>query len=51
MMRDKFANYVVQKAVEVTGPPYKDILIKRIFAIPDSNNYSTYYITLSSTCI
>lgn len=41
MMRDKFANYVVQKAVEVTGPPLKDILIKKIFAIPDSNNYST----------
>lgn len=51
MMRDKFANYVVQKAVEVTGPPLKDSLIKRILAIPDSNNYSIFSITPSPTCI
>ncbi len=40
MMRDKYANYVVQKAVEVTKPPLKDALIKKILAIPDSNSYS-----------
>ncbi len=40
MMKDKFANYVVQKAVEVTKPPLKDALIRKILAIPDPNNFS-----------
>eukprot|EP00826_Nyctotherus_ovalis_P012512 TRINITY_DN13316_c0_g1_i10.p1 TRINITY_DN13316_c0_g1~~TRINITY_DN13316_c0_g1_i10.p1 ORF type:complete len:519 (-),score=117.05 TRINITY_DN13316_c0_g1_i10:167-1723(-) len=42
MMRDKFANYVVQKAVEVTGPPLKETLIGRVLAIPDRNNYTQH---------
>jgi len=39
MMKDKYANYVVQKAVEVTKPPLRDVLIRKIMAIPDPNNY------------
>ena len=43
MMKDRFANYVVQKVVEVTPLPLKDIVIKKILAIPDANNYSNSY--------
>ncbi len=40
MMKDKYANYVVQKAVEMAKPPLKDMLIRKILAIPDPNNFS-----------
>jgi hypothetical protein len=43
MMRDRFANYVVQKAVESATPTLRDILIRKIKAIPDINNYSNSY--------
>ena len=39
MMKDKFANYVVQKAVEVTKPPMRDVLINKVMLIRDPNNY------------
>lgn len=38
-MKDKFANYVVQKAVEVALPPVRELLIAKISAMPDPNNY------------
>ena len=51
MMRDKFANYVVQKAVEMAGSPLREALIAKIFAIPEPNNYSKVLLINSSTCI
>lgn len=39
MMKDKFANYVVQKAVEVAPQPIRDQLITKIRENPDPNNY------------
>ena len=39
MMKDKFANYVVQKAVEVSQSPVREMLIAKIKAMPDPNNY------------
>ncbi len=39
MMKDKYANYVVQKAVEMAKPPLRDALVKKIYAIPDPNNF------------
>jgi hypothetical protein len=39
MMKDKYANYVVQKAVEVAKSPIRETLIQRIMVCPDHNNY------------
>ena len=41
MMKDKYGNYVVQKAVDVASPALRSLLISRINAIPDPNIYCT----------
>jgi len=38
MMKDKFANYVIQKAVELAPLPIRDSLIAKIKENPDPNN-------------
>lgn len=42
MMKDKFANYVIQKAVELSPVPIRDVLIAKIREVPDPNNYCIY---------
>ncbi len=39
MMKDRYANYVVQKAVEMSKPALREALVKKIYSIPDPNNY------------
>ena len=41
MMKDKFGNYVMQKAVEVAPPTLKTVLVAKINVIPDPNLYCT----------
>jgi hypothetical protein len=38
-MKDKFGNYVIQKAVEVAVGEQRELFISKIHNIPDPNNY------------
>ena len=42
MMKDKYANYVVQKAVEIAKLPLRDALVNKIKMIPEPNNYGNF---------
>ena len=47
MMKDKYANYVVQKAVEVVGQPLREVLVNKIYNIPDQNCYSNFILIIA----
>ena len=42
MMKDKFGNYVVQKAVEFSRPPLQGVLVQKINSVPTPNSFCTW---------